>query len=114
MGVLTGTGQEDQQAAVTELHRAHGPAVSGDSGGAESGQLGERDLMLGGAEGVGSREPARAHHQRDVVVDSAGAFTQGLGSLSGQFLSSHLPYITTVDPGRTGGDSLGGSARLIR
>lgn len=30
------------------------------------------------------------------MVDSASAFTQRVGSLSGQFLSSHLPYITTM------------------
>ena len=66
------------------------------------------------AQCVGGREPARAHHQGDVVVGSAGALTQGVGGLLGQFLSSHLPYITTVVGAPTGGDSLGGNGRLIR
>jgi hypothetical protein len=48
------------------------------------------------------------------VIDPSGTFAQCVGGLLSQFLSSHLPYITTVVGAPTGGNSLGGSGRLIR
>jgi hypothetical protein len=48
------------------------------------------------------------------VIGSTGTFTQGFGGLAGQFLSSHLPYSTTVAGAPTGGNSLSGNGRLIR
>lgn len=63
---------------------------------AESGQLGERYLVIGSAQRIGCGQPARAQDERDVMVSTASPFAQGVGGQSGEFGGSHLPYITTM------------------
>lgn len=46
---------------------------------AETGQLGDRELGVGGTERVHRRCPAGAHHEGDVVGLGAGQFAQAYG-----------------------------------
>lgn len=46
---------------------------------AEPGQLGDRELGVGGAQGVHRGCPAGAHHEGDVVGLGAGQFAQARG-----------------------------------
>ena len=78
--------QEDQQALVAERDRADRAAVAGHGRSAESGQLGDRDLELRRAQGVGGGEPARSHDEGGVVLGATGALVDRVGGLLGTFL----------------------------
>jgi hypothetical protein len=94
--VVVGAAQEHQQAPVADRQRPDGPAVALDGRSAEAGQLGQRHLVVGGPQGVRSREPAGAHDEGEVVVTATGTFAECIGSLTGEFGGGHLPYITTM------------------
>ena len=75
--------QEQQHPAVADLHRADLAAVPDGGRGGEPGQLADGDAAPGGAERVGGRGPAGAHHHRDVV-GSAERRGEGVGGLGGE------------------------------
>ncbi len=77
--VEVGAAEEDQGALVADPVRADLAAVARDGRRREAGQLGDRELVLGGAERVGGRNPAGAHHQGDVVGLGAGQLAQAGG-----------------------------------
>ena len=65
--VEVGAAEEEQHLPVADPHRADLAAVPDRGGGGEAGQVADRDGALGGAERVGGRGPAGAHHHRHVV-----------------------------------------------
>ena len=77
--VVVRAAQEDQRALVADPVRADLAAVALDRRRREAGQLGDRELGLGGAERVDGRCPAGAHHEGDVVGLGAGQLAQARG-----------------------------------
>ena len=86
--VVVGAAEEDQGALAAAAYRADPARVAFDGRCREAGQVGDRELVLGDAEGVGCGDPPRTHDQRDVVVplpsgELAEASGGGLGSGQG-------------------------------
>ena len=81
--VVVRPAEEHEQVAVAGSDAPDRARVPGDGGRCEVREVGDLDLGEGVSEQIGGRHPARAHHQRRVVMIDAGQAGEGLGRLEG-------------------------------